>query len=208
MYKHVIPSRVRMKQVKEGSNHGPCNEAAKVRKRAIKFHLYYFMLGFTFHMPHLFQEVIFSMKWTSAQCSPNVVCVMVGFSNLRRFLDLGVTINEFSYFFNISHKEWVWQLMTRHRLFDSSSKVFHEWFKNNLEVGENGKWTASFFVFFGIIVELFLTLSYWTSIFLCAESKFGYSPKIVHDMKKIYVTLGISAKCCEWCWLLTITVAE
>ncbi|KAM1473585.1 hypothetical protein ACFX2I_029699 [Malus domestica] len=77
-------------------------------------------------MLHLFQEVICSMKCASAQCSPNVVRVMVGFSNLSRFFDLGLTINEFWYFFEIGHKKGVGQLRSRHKLLDASSIDDHE----------------------------------------------------------------------------------
>ena len=66
------------------------------------------------------------MKCAPAQCSSNTVCVMVGFSNLSRFFDLGLTINEFWYFFEIDHKEGVGQLRSRHRLFAASSKSDHE----------------------------------------------------------------------------------
>ncbi|KAM1743626.1 hypothetical protein ACFX12_013503 [Malus domestica] len=94
-YKHAIPFGVRVKQVKDDSSHEPSGEGTSARKRAIKFHLYYFVLGFTFPMPRLFQEVICSMKCAPAQCSPNAVHAIVGFSNLSRFFDLGFTINEF-----------------------------------------------------------------------------------------------------------------
>ena len=119
-YKHATPSGVRMKWVKMTAaiNH-------VVRAPAIKFHPYYFVLGFTFPMPHLFQEVICSMKCAPAQCSPNAVRTMVGVSNLSRFFDLGLTINEFWYFFKIGHKEGVWQLRSRHKLLDASCKCDH-----------------------------------------------------------------------------------
>ncbi|KAB2630819.1 S ribonuclease [Pyrus ussuriensis x Pyrus communis] len=82
-YKHAIPSRIHVKRVKDDNGHEPCNEHASARKRAIKFHLYYFVLGFTFPMPRLFQEVFCSIKCASAHCSPNAVHAMVGFSNLN-----------------------------------------------------------------------------------------------------------------------------
>ncbi|KAM2760331.1 hypothetical protein COP1_024923 [Malus domestica] len=121
-YKHAIPSRVRVKRVKDDSGHEPCSKGATTRKRAIKFHVYYFMLGFTFLMLRLFLEVICSMKYMPAQCSPNAVRVMVGFSNLSRFFDLDLTINKFWYFFKIDHKESVGQLRSRHKLLDASCK--------------------------------------------------------------------------------------
>ncbi|KAM2891207.1 hypothetical protein COP2_009532 [Malus domestica] len=105
MYKHVIPSGVRVKLVKDDSGYKPCDKGAIAKKRAIKFHLYYFVLGFTFPMLHLFQEVICSMKCAPVQCSPNAVRAMVGFSYLSRFFDLGLTIIELWYFFEIGHKE-------------------------------------------------------------------------------------------------------
>ena len=132
--KHAILSGVRVKRVKDDSGHEPCGEGVSARKRAIKFHSYYFVLGFTFPMPRLFQEVICSMKCALAQCSPNAVRAMVGFSNLSRFFDLGLTINEFWYFFEIGHKEGVGQLRSRHRLFDASSKGDHEGARDTLEV--------------------------------------------------------------------------
>ncbi|KAM1060595.1 hypothetical protein ACFX2B_024959 [Malus domestica] len=106
-YKHEIPSRVCVKQVKDDSDHEPCGEYATTRKRAIKFHPYCFVLGFTFLMPRLFQEVICSMRCASAQCSSNAIRAIVGFLNLIRFFDLGLTISEFWYFFEISHRESV-----------------------------------------------------------------------------------------------------
>ena len=60
-YKHAIPLEVRVKWVKNDSGHEPCDEGASAKKRAIKFHSYYFVLRFTFPMPLLFQEVIGSM---------------------------------------------------------------------------------------------------------------------------------------------------
>ncbi|KAB2617054.1 plastidial pyruvate kinase 1 [Pyrus ussuriensis x Pyrus communis] len=82
VYKHVIPSGVRVKGVKDDSGHEPCGNGASTRKRAIKFHPYYFVLGFTFPMLRLFQDVICSMKCAPTQCSPNAVPAMVGFSKL------------------------------------------------------------------------------------------------------------------------------
>ena len=82
-YKPAIPSGVRVKHVKEGSSHEPCSGA----QRAMKFHPYYFMLGFTFPMPHFFQ-VLCSMKCAPTQCSPDAVRVMVGFFNLSQLFDL------------------------------------------------------------------------------------------------------------------------
>ncbi|KAM1630470.1 hypothetical protein EV2_018929 [Malus domestica] len=57
-YRHAIPSGVRVKRAKENSNREPCSGA----QRAFKFHLYYFVLGFTFPMPCLFQEMFSSMS--------------------------------------------------------------------------------------------------------------------------------------------------
>ncbi|KAM2806260.1 hypothetical protein COP1_046898 [Malus domestica] len=73
VYRHAIPSGVRVKCVKDGSSHEPCSEA----RTAIKFNPYYFVLGFTFPMPRFFQEVLCSMRCAPAQCSPNAVHVMV-----------------------------------------------------------------------------------------------------------------------------------
>ncbi|KAB2604951.1 S ribonuclease [Pyrus ussuriensis x Pyrus communis] len=86
-YKHVIPSGVRVKWVKDDNGHEPCAEGASAKNRAIKFHPYYFVLRFTFPMPHFFQEVICSMKCAPAQCFPNAVRAMVGFSNLSSKCD-------------------------------------------------------------------------------------------------------------------------
>ena len=121
-YRHAILSGVHVKRVKEGSSREPCSGA----RRAIKFHPYYFVLGFTFPMPRFFQEVLCSMKCAPAQCSPNAVRVMVGFLNLSQFFDLDLTVNEFWYFFDIGHIDGVWQLRSRHRLFDHSSKEDHD----------------------------------------------------------------------------------
>ncbi|KAM1067273.1 hypothetical protein ACFX2B_022336 [Malus domestica] len=54
VYKHAILSGVHIKRVNDDSGHEPCGEGATARKRAIKFHPYYFMLGFTFPMLRLF----------------------------------------------------------------------------------------------------------------------------------------------------------
>ncbi|KAM1330019.1 hypothetical protein ACFX13_043497 [Malus domestica] len=117
-YRHAIPSGVRVRRVKDGSSREPCSGT----RRAIKFHPYYFMLGFTFPMLRFFQEVLCSMKCAPAQCSPNAVRVMVGFHSLNQFFDLGLTTNEFWYFFVIGRIDGVGQLRTRHKLFDNSSK--------------------------------------------------------------------------------------
>ena len=53
---------VRVNRVKDDSGHQPCGEGVSARKRAIKFHMYYFVLGFTFPMSRIFQEVICSMN--------------------------------------------------------------------------------------------------------------------------------------------------
>ncbi|KAM2822153.1 hypothetical protein COP1_038164 [Malus domestica] len=98
MFKHAISFGVCMKRAKDGSSRKLCRF-----RKAIKFHPYYFVLGFIFPMPQFFQEVICSMKCAPAQCSLNAVCVMVGFHNLSRFIDLDLTTNEFWYFFDIGH---------------------------------------------------------------------------------------------------------
>ncbi|KAM1348895.1 hypothetical protein ACFX10_003100 [Malus domestica] len=133
-YWHAIPSGVRVRQVKYGSSREPCSET----RIAIKFHPYYFVLGFTFPMPRFFQEVLCSMKCAPAQCSPNTVRVMVGFHNLSQFFDLGLTTNKFWYFFDIGHIDGVGQLRSRHKLFDNSSKGDHDWAKETLEI--SGEW--------------------------------------------------------------------
>ena len=130
-YRHAIPSRVRMKCVKEGSNREPCSGA----RRAIKFYPFYFMLGFTFPMPRCFQEVLCSMKCAPTQCSPNV-CVMVGFLNLRQFFGLDLTVNELWYFFDICHIDGVGQLQFRHSLFDHSSKGDYDRANVTLEISK------------------------------------------------------------------------
>ncbi|KAM1543538.1 hypothetical protein ACFX1Z_013181 [Malus domestica] len=109
--------RVRVKRSNESSRHEPCTGA----RRDIKFHPYYFVLGFIFPMPRFFQEVFCSMKCASTQCSLSVVRVMVGFHNLSQFLDLDLTINKLWYFFDIGHIEGVGQLQSHHKLFDHSS---------------------------------------------------------------------------------------
>lgn len=68
-YRHMILSGVHVKWVKKDDNHEPSNEVAKVGKRTIKFHLYYFVLRFTFPMLCLFKEVICSMRCDHVQCS-------------------------------------------------------------------------------------------------------------------------------------------
>ncbi|XP_050159674.1 uncharacterized protein LOC126633166 [Malus sylvestris] len=87
-YKHAILPGVGVKRMKDDSAYEPCGEGATARKRAIKLHPYYFVLGFTFPMPRLFQEVIYSMKCAPTQWSPNAVHAMVGFSNFNAFLHL------------------------------------------------------------------------------------------------------------------------
>lgn len=67
---------------------------------------------------------------------------MVVFSNLSRFFDLGLTSNEFSYFFEIGHKDGVGQLRSRHRLSDDSSKGDHGWARDTLEVSR--EWQSDF----------------------------------------------------------------
>ncbi|KAB2608933.1 hypothetical protein D8674_012101 [Pyrus ussuriensis x Pyrus communis] len=65
-YCHAIPSRMRVKRAKDGSSREPCDEA----RRAIKFHPYYFALGFTFPMPRFFQEVLCSMRYSEFGSTP------------------------------------------------------------------------------------------------------------------------------------------
>ncbi|KAM2791230.1 hypothetical protein PS2_003034 [Malus domestica] len=80
------------------------------------------------------------MKCMPAQCSPNAIRAMVGFSNLSRFFDLGLTINDFWYFFKIDNKEGVGQMRSCHKLLDASSKGNHEWARDTLEV--SGEWES------------------------------------------------------------------
>ena len=56
MYKHAIPSEVCVKWVNNDIGHESCGEGATARKKAIKFHPYYFVLGFTFPMLRFFQR--------------------------------------------------------------------------------------------------------------------------------------------------------
>ncbi|KAB2612886.1 hypothetical protein D8674_035202 [Pyrus ussuriensis x Pyrus communis] len=121
-YRHAISLGVHEKCVKDGSSCEPCSGAW----RAIKFHLYYFVLGFTFPMPRFFQEMLCFMKCAPAQCSPNVVCVMVWFFNLSQFFNLDMT--------------GVGQLRSCHMLFDNSSKGDHDWAKETLEI--TGEWVS------------------------------------------------------------------
>ena len=81
------------------------------------------------------------MKCAPAQCSLNAVRAMVGFSNLRRLFDLGLTINELWYFFEIDHKKGVGQLRSRNRLLDVSCKGDHKWARDTLEV--SGEWESN-----------------------------------------------------------------
>ncbi|KAM1355811.1 hypothetical protein ACFX2H_029818 [Malus domestica] len=62
------------------------------------------------------------MKGAPTQCSPNTIRPMLGFFNLGRLFDLGLTINKFWYFFEIGHKESVWQLRSCHKLLDAPYK--------------------------------------------------------------------------------------
>ncbi|KAB2622393.1 hypothetical protein D8674_024575 [Pyrus ussuriensis x Pyrus communis] len=152
-YKHAILSGVR-----------PYSGA----QRAIKFHPYYFMLGFTFPMPNFFQEVLCFIQCAFIQCSPNKVCVMVGFLNLNQFFDLDLTVNEFWYFFDTGRIDGVGQLQSCHRFFNHSSKGNHDWAKETLET--SGKWESKSFP------ELY--------------SEFGSTPKTSPDMKKVHIALG------------------
>ena len=135
-YWHAIRSRVHVKRVKDGSSREPCDGA----RRAIKFHPYYFVLGFTFPMPRFFREVLCSLKCAPVQCSPNAIRVMVGFHNLSQFFDLGLTTNEFRYFFKIGRIDGVGHLRSHHRLFDNSSKGDHDWANETLEI--SGEWES------------------------------------------------------------------
>lgn len=83
-----------MRWVKHESNHEPCKETAKTWNIAIKFHLYYFVVGFTCSLLSFFPEVICFMKYAPAQCSPKAVHMIVGFFNLSKFFDLDLTIDE------------------------------------------------------------------------------------------------------------------
>ncbi|XP_050139028.1 uncharacterized protein LOC126615257 [Malus sylvestris] len=184
-YWHAIPSGVRVRRVKDGSSREPCSGT----RRTIKFHPYYFVLGFTFPIPRFFQEVLCSMKCAPAQCSPNAVRVMVGFHNLNQFFDLGLTTNEFWYFFDIGRIDGVGQLRIRHKLFDNSSKGDHDWAKETLEI--SGEWESD------SSPELRVS-----TVFI-SDSEFGSTPRVSPDMKKVHVALGIPSEYREWRWLLS-----
>ncbi|KAM2570359.1 hypothetical protein TB2_010339 [Malus domestica] len=171
-YWHVIPSGVRVKQVKDGSSREPCSGT----RRAIKFHPYYFVLGFTFPMQRFFQEVLCSIRCAPTQCSPNTVHVMVGFHNLSQFFDLDLTVNEFWYFFDIGHIDKVGQLWSRHKLFDNSSKRDHDRAKETLEI--SGEWESD------SSPELRVP-----TVFI-SNSEFSLTPKVFPNIKKVHVVLG------------------
>ncbi|KAB2630928.1 hypothetical protein D8674_008447 [Pyrus ussuriensis x Pyrus communis] len=173
VYGHAIPSGMRVKK-------GSSRELYSGARRAIKFHPYYFVLGFTFPMPHFFQVVLCSMKCAPAQCSPNEVRVMVGFLNLSQFLDLDLIVNEFWYFFDIDHIDGVGQLRSRHRLCDHSSKGDHGWSKETFEINAECESDSS--------------LELCVSMIFIIDLKFGSTPKISPDMKKVNVALGIPEK--------------
>ncbi|KAM1807245.1 hypothetical protein ACFX11_030290 [Malus domestica] len=175
-YWHAIPSGVRMRQVKDGSSREPCIGT----RRAIKFHPYCFVLGFTFPMPHFFQEVLYSMRCAPAQCSPNAVRMMVGFHNLSQFFDLDLAINEFWHFFDIGHIDGVGQLQFRHKLFDNSSKGDHDWTKETLEISEEWESDSS--------------LELRVSTVFISDSEFGSTPKVSPNMKKVHVALGFPSE--------------
>ena len=82
-------------------------------------------------------------RCTPAQCSLNAIRAMVEFLNLSMFFDLGLTINEFWYFFEIGHKEGVGQLRSRHRLLDAPCKGDHKWVRDTLEVNEDWEFDSS-----------------------------------------------------------------
>ncbi|KAB2600330.1 hypothetical protein D8674_010601 [Pyrus ussuriensis x Pyrus communis] len=135
-YRGAISSEVHVKHVKGGNSCEPCSRAQK----AIKFHPYYLVLGFTFPMLCFFQEMLCSMKCTPTQFSPNVVRVTVGFLNLSQFFDLDLTVNEFLYFFDKGHIDGVGQLRSCHRLFNNSTNRNHDWAKETLEI--SGEWES------------------------------------------------------------------
>lgn len=68
-----------MKHVKDRSGHETCTRAAKACMRAIKFHPYYYVLGFTFPMSLFYAKVICFMRFALAQCPPNAIRAMVEF---------------------------------------------------------------------------------------------------------------------------------
>ncbi|KAM2824462.1 hypothetical protein COP1_034368 [Malus domestica] len=129
------------------------------------------------------------MKCAPAQCSSNAVRVMVRFHNLNQLFDLGLTTNEFWYFFDIGHIDGVGQLRTRHKLFDNSSKGDHDWAKETLEISGEGESDSS--------PKLRVP-----TVFI-SDSEFGLTPKVSPDMKKVHVAVGISSEYREWCWLLS-----
>nr|XP_028948868.1 uncharacterized protein LOC114821132 [Malus domestica] len=135
-------------------------------------------------MPHLFQEVICSMKCAPTQCSPNAVRAMMGFSNLSKFFDLGLTIHELCYFFEIGHKEGVGQLRSHHRLLDASSKGDYEWVRDTFEVSE--EWESDY------SPELHVLTTFIN------HSEFGSTLRTSPVMKKVHVALSIPAEYCEW----------
>ncbi|KAB2608578.1 paramyosin-like [Pyrus ussuriensis x Pyrus communis] len=124
-YRHVISFGVHVKHVKKDGSREPCSGA----RRTIKFHLYYFVLGFTFFILHFFQEVLYSMKCALTHYSLNAVCVMVRFLNLSQFFDLDLTVKEFWYFFDIGHIDRV------------GYKGDHDWANETLEI--SGEWESN-----------------------------------------------------------------
>ncbi|KAB2604408.1 hypothetical protein D8674_039600 [Pyrus ussuriensis x Pyrus communis] len=96
-YWHVIPSGVRVKRVKDGSSPEPYDGA----RRAIKFHPYYFVFGFTFPMSRFFQEVLCSMRYSEFGSTPKTS------SNIRKVhVALGIPSE---------YHEWRWLLSPLHR---------------------------------------------------------------------------------------------
>ncbi|KAM1578594.1 hypothetical protein ACFX1Z_040131 [Malus domestica] len=129
------------------------------------------------------------MRCAPIQCFPNVVRIMVGFHNLSQFFDLDLIVNKFWYLFDIGHINGVGQLLSRHRLFDNSSKGDHDWAKTTLEI--NGEW------------EYNSSSKLRVPTVFIFDSEFGSTPKTSPDMKKVHVALGIPSEYREWRWLLS-----
>ncbi|CAL9025171.1 unnamed protein product, partial [Prunus brigantina] len=83
--------------------------------------------------------VFCAVECALSQCTPNIYWAIIYFDNLNCFFKLGLTVEEFFYFFKVRRCEKYAQLcVSNAKMFDSFSQGHHVWNADVLEI--RGKW--------------------------------------------------------------------
>lgn len=135
----AIPNDVHIRLAEPSTDDVACEDPNDPDTRIITFHPFYFSLGFKFPMSKFFKMVFHAMGCAPSQCTPNVYCTVICFDNLNRFFNLGLTLREFFYFFEVRRCKKYAQLHAhKEKMFDSLSDDDHAWSTDVLEV--SGRW--------------------------------------------------------------------